>query len=254
VGQRLFTIRDIVEILNKDLQRNDVEYRYTEQSVRSRLRYLRSKGVEDRAQPVVMPKTFGYDKRTKYYSEEDVEKLRSIWIGPMLAEFHDYPEDLPILEEVDEIEVRPATDDDIEALAELPRRSAEAQENETANTDMRDRASKMLKEPNSKTFVAFSADGKILGWAQAKIEFGQSLAQGDTVGAIHFYVSLVDKLANFALRSLIHRAQRWLDYRDAKHSVLVIQASMAGFEQYLHTIFLPDSTELVVVNAPKKAS
>src|SRR5271165_3109388 len=166
MAKKFYTLKDIVEMLNGELENSELSYRYTEQAVRSRLRYLRSKGVEDHSKPLITPKVLSYDLRTKYYTEEDVQKLRALWIGPMIAEFHEYPEDLNRLEEVDEVEVRPADSKDEEPISKLFQSASdeEAQDRLT-------RINRMLKEPNAKTFVALNQENEIVGWTQAKIAF-----------------------------------------------------------------------------------
>jgi len=51
---KLYTIRDIVELFNRELAAHEASYRFTEQSVRSRMRYLRSKGVDDQTAPIII--------------------------------------------------------------------------------------------------------------------------------------------------------------------------------------------------------
>jgi hypothetical protein len=236
MARKLYTVKDIVELLNASLEKDGTEYRYTEQSVRARLRYLQSKGVDNRDTPTITPKVLNYDKRTKYYTEEDVEKLRNILIGPMLPEFTEYDEDLPLLEENDEIEVRPATISDIEAISHL---SGLPKDKEQA--DIHDPVFRLVKEPNSKTFLAENSEKEIFGWSQAKISFGSSIVNGKLSGSIYIFIAKDKKGSKIALRSLIFRAHRWLKLRKAEMIVVEIPSSLADEENYLRSLDMTDT-------------
>jgi hypothetical protein len=227
MAKKYYTVKDIVELLNGDLEKNDIQYRYNEQSVRARLRYLRSKGIENREKPVITPKAFGYDRRISL-------------MEPMLPEFHTYTEDLPILEEVDEIEVRPSTIEDVEAISKLTPLNKPNDEKL-----IHDPIYRMVKEPNSKTFVSFTVDNEIIGWAQARISFALSVTRSANTGEIHFFVSPSANHRQIALRSLVHRAERWLILRDVQYMLLMVPPSMAEFEEYLRNIYLPDSIKFI---------
>src|SRR5258707_6216043 len=122
--KKLYSVREITEMLNAELEASGADYRYTEERVRSRLRYLRSKATNEAKALHVTPKMMGYDRRAKYDTEEDVDKLRAIWIGPMLAEFEVHLEDLKNVdhERDEEVEVREARADDIVAIVKLVER------------------------------------------------------------------------------------------------------------------------------------
>src|SRR5215470_4613606 len=92
MAEKLYSVKEIANILNEELEAQGSDYRYTEERVRSRLRYLRSKTTGESKSLHVTPRIIGYDRRAKYYTEEDVDKLRSFWIGPLTEEFSDYPE------------------------------------------------------------------------------------------------------------------------------------------------------------------
>src|SRR5258707_14433480 len=111
--KKLYSVREITEMLNAELGASGAEYRYTEERVRSRLRYLRSKATDEAKALHVTPKMMGYDRRAKNYTEEDGDKLRAIWIAPTLAEFAAHPLDVDTRdqewgEEVDVPETRAA--------------------------------------------------------------------------------------------------------------------------------------------------
>ncbi len=239
---KLYTIRDIVELFNRELAAHEASYRFTEQSVRSRMRYLRSKGVDDQTAPIITPKVFGYDKRTKYYTEEDVEILRRNLVGPMMPEFHDYEEDLPILEEVDQIEVRPASAKDVDTLISPISLLHDAAQQAV----LHDNVSRMIKEPNSKTFIAVDENRTVLGWAQVRIAFAQSVAFGQQVGQICFWISPTEKLSEIALRSLYYRSERWLSLRDTRQTLIEIPASMSKFEGYLRNLHRQRATNIFI--------
>lgn len=213
-----------------------------EQSVRARLRYLQSKGVENHEKTIITPKVLGYDRRTKYYSEENVERLRNILIGPMLPEFAVYEEELPILEEIAEINIRPATIDDIEAISKLMHFV------DDGNGEMlHNPIDRMLKEPNCKSFVAITPNNEIVDWSQGKISFASSVATGAPAGSICFFVNASDTLLKPIVRLLIHRAHRWLRLRNSKSIILEIPGSMKGLEEYLISLILAN-TRLFIIN------
>jgi hypothetical protein len=231
VAKKLYTIKDIVELLNENLEKNEQPYRYTEQNVRSRLRYLRSKGVEEHEEPIITPKVFGYDRRTKYYTEEDVEKLRAILIGPMLPEFDEHEEDLSILEEIDEVEVRPANIEDLEAIGKMSDPNYQ-----TSGKNLHDPVYRMLKEPNSKVFVAINSEEQIIGWVQARISFAISITNHAPAGTI--YLDVLEKKSErfIAARSLVYRAHRWLIRRDAEKIYLEMPSQLAELEDPLRNL------------------
>jgi hypothetical protein len=68
---------------------------------------------------------------------------------------------LPILEEVDQIEVRPASAKDVDTLISPISLLHDA----TQQAVLHDNVSRMIKEPNSKTFIAVDENRTVLGWA-----------------------------------------------------------------------------------------
>jgi hypothetical protein len=85
--KRLYSVHDITMLLNGELEASGAAYRYTEERVRSRLRYLRRKATDATRAVPLTPMVMGYDRRANYYTAEDVDTLRAIWIGPLPAEF-----------------------------------------------------------------------------------------------------------------------------------------------------------------------
>lgn len=239
MAKKLYTLRDIVELLNEDLEKTELSYRYTEQSVRARLRYLQSKAAEDPTRPMITPKVLGYDRRTNYYTEEDVRILRELWTGPMLAEFDDGSGYLDSLDPLDTREVRPAGEEDFAALIAF----LGLEEDEEA----KNRVFRMLKEPNAKTFVAIDENNAIVGWGQAKIAFGISVAEARVAGAITFYVAPDTSETIALMRSLTLRTYRWLIQRDAQIIVLEVPSTMAAHEAHLRALELP-KVEIVVLD------
>jgi hypothetical protein len=237
--KKLYSVKEIAEMLNRELEQQGVDYRYTEERVRSRLRYLRSKGVHDEEEPLVSAKVVGYDRRAKYYSEEDVEKLRHIWIGPMLPEFEVNPEDTSMQDRDDnEVLVRPAESRDIEQIAAtLP----SATDGEKA--DMHAHLGRLFKQQGSKSFVAIAYDEHVIGWAHAEISPAMSLVRGTVAGTIRFHLSTEVEMHRAAARALIFRSQWWLLRHGAGQIVVEVPAEMHDLESLLESMRMqPEGT------------
>lgn len=218
---KLYSVKEITDVLNRELEDTDVDYRYTEERVRARLRYAQSKRL-------ITPKTMGYDRRAKYYTEEDVEKLRTSWIGPMLPEFEAYKEDIEALDtEHEEIEVRPAKEGDAEAISNL------LPIKDYARGEFTIYLSKMLKGTKTGNFVALYNSEEIIGWSQAEVSPALSALEGEITGVIRIYVPAERKDRSIAARSLTYRAEWWL--RNLNVSQVVIEVPDAMFD--LRTLF-----------------
>lgn len=236
--RKLYSIREITQMLNAELQSNSIDYRYTEERVRARLRYLRSKATTEAESLHVEPKIYGYDKRAKYYTEEDVNRLRAIWVGPMLAEFTEHHEDLNIIDsDKEEVEVREAKASDIEPIAKLNPLI-------TAELDIITQVARMVKETKCKTFVAFNLDGEIIGWSQAEISSAASAVTGKLVGVIRIYVPSERKERRIITRSLLHRSHWWLITQKAKVVRFEILANMLDMEDLYKSMFLEEDPEI----------
>jgi hypothetical protein len=245
--KKLYTVREIVELLNAELEKEGARYRYTEERVRSRLRYLRSKGVQQNEGPLVKAKILGYDRRAKYYSEEDVEKLRQIWVGPMLPEFEvGSSTSGAIDEEQDEVLVRPATIADVRQISELTATSSGSSWEE-----IRAQVTRMLREPGSKTFVAIADDGSniAVGWSYAEMSPSMALALGSASGVIRVFASTDKRERSAATRALVYRAQWWLLRQKATRIIVELPQGNEDLEDLFNTMRISPDTEIRLFRA-----
>ncbi len=236
--KKLYSVREITEMLNAELGASGAEYRYTEERVRSRLRYLRSKATDEAKALHVTPKMMGYDRRAKYYTEEDVDKLRAIWIGPMLAEFEVHPLDLDTVDQEwgEEVDVREARADDAAAIFELVKGE------NVEERDVRGHIATMLKSRKRGTFVAVTSGGDVIGWAHAEVSPPASLLRGRTTGVVHIRVASEKKDSPIAARSLIYRSQWWLTSQGAHEVIVEMPDTTASLQQLIESVSLqPDS-------------
>lgn len=240
---KLYSVKEIAEILNNELEAGGSHYRYTEERVRSRLRYLRSKTTDEAKALAVKPRVLGYDKRAKYYTKEDVDKLRSFWVGPMLAEFTDYPEDLQVLESSgnEEVEVREATTEDAAVFVSMLGNANQSSE------ELEEHFHKMLKAFRKGVFVAQAANGEILGWAQGEISSALSLVRGQSTGLIRLWVTETRQDNVIAARSLILRLQWLLSSQKAKEYVIEAPASLYNVLTTLNRVKLEPEVNLIVL-------
>jgi hypothetical protein len=241
--RKLYTVREIAEMLNEELGKEGIDYRYTEERVRARLRYLRSKGVQSDEDPLVKPKVLGYDRRAKYYSEEDVAKLRAIWVGPMLPEF-EVRSDIAEGEagEGNEVMVRPATIADAEAIAQT------VASQQVDKADVTPVVARMLKAPSSKTFVAQDDDGNIIGWSQAEVSPSATLSRQSTTGLIRLYVP-AEEIREPATQALIYRAQWWLIRQKCKQIVVEVPESLRDLHEVFNAMRLEPETSVSFLRA-----
>ncbi len=93
------------------------------------------------------------------------------------------------LEEVDEVEVRPADFKDEEPISKLFQSTSDEEAE-----DRMTRINRMLEEPNAKTFVALNQENEIVGWTQAKIAFSLSVAEAHIKRGNGFLCCLGKKL------------------------------------------------------------
>ncbi len=240
---KLYSVKEIAEMLNKELEESGVSYRYTEERVRSRLRYLRSRTTTESRALQVTPKILGYDKRAKYYTEEDVEKLRGIWVGPMLAEFETYVDGEAPSDEDEEVEVREATTEDKDPLIEL------IAANSSASQGLQEQLARQLKAAKSGIFVAFTAEGELIGWSRAEVSHGMSMLQGIVVGMIYVFVSADKKEKAVATRALIYRAKWWLKSQKAARVIAVVPAAMSSLGALFEEMNLQNENDLMLLAA-----
>jgi hypothetical protein len=164
--KRLYSVHDITTLLNAELEASGAAYRYTEERVRSRLRYLRRKATDAARALPVTPSVLGYDRRATFYTEEDVDKLRAIWTGPLPAESEGLPwdedegEGVPgeAAEPGEDVDVREARADDVVAMCALVTR---AHVDERA---VRGHLATMVSARTRGTCVAVTSDGTLMGW------------------------------------------------------------------------------------------
>src|SRR5258708_1549222 len=187
--KKLYSVREITEMLNAELGASGAEYRYTEERVRSRLRDLRSKATSEAKALHVKPKMMGYDRRAKYYTEEDVDKLRAIWIGPMLAEFEVHPLDLDTVDQEwgEEVDVREARADDAAAIFELVKGE------NVEERVVRGHIATMLKSRKRGTFVAVTGGGDVIGWPHAEGAPPPTPRRGRATSGCHILVPRENK-------------------------------------------------------------
>lgn len=235
--QKLYSIKEITQILNEQLAESGVDYRYTEERVRARLRYLRSKETQEAESLHVEPKVYGYDRRAKYYTDEDVQKLKSIWIGPMLPEFTEHASDAGGNDvEREEIEIREAKSSDALALNSLVSTIG-------SDFDFRGHIVRLLKESQGKVFIAFIPDDSIIGWAQAEVSSALTLIEGVLSGFIRVYVPQDRADKHTALRLLIYRAQWWLKRQDVQRIVAEVPKAFINLTE---DTYLEDDPELMI--------
>lgn len=242
--EKLYSVKEIAEILNKELEAGGDDYRYTEERVRSRLRYLRSKTTNESEAMAVKPRVLGYDKRAKYYTKEDVDKLRSFWVGPVLAEFSDYPEDLQVLELSgnEEVEIREAREDDATTIVSM------LNSNNQTTEELKELFHKMLKASRKGVFVAHTADNKIIGWAQGEISAAMSLVRGQTTGVIRLWVTEERQDSVIAARSLILRLQWLLSSQKAQEYVIESPAHLLELLSTLRGVRLETEKNVIVLH------
>jgi hypothetical protein len=232
---KLYTVKEMAELLSQEFGENPANYEFTEERVRARLRSARARGT-------IKPQRMGYDRRTNYYSEEDFAKLRASWIGPELPEFTEYREDLDILNpEEEEIYVRAATVSDGQAILSLfPPFQSEDEKDAIAIY-----VSKMLKSSQNTNFVATLNETEIIGWAQAEISVPTSLLKHGTTGVIRIHAP-VRKERPIAVRSLYHRAHMWLTDFHAQNVLVEVPADMADLEEvFQKRCFLEPETRIL---------
>ena len=224
---KLYTVKQMAEILNEEFGENPADYEFTEERVRARLRSARARGA-------ITPKHMGFDRRTNYYSEEDFAKLKAVWVGPERAEFTDYPEDLEIIDaEKEEVIIRPAKEGDVDGiLALLP-----PVDDETGNS-IRMYVSKVLKSRNHTNFVSTLNDEEITGWAQAEISAARSLIRNEVTGTISIFTPSTRKERPIIVRSLFHRAYSWLHQYSARKVIVEVPAFMADLEELFENTLL----------------
>lgn len=238
---KLYSVKEITDLLNRELEDTDVDYRYTEERVRARLRYAQSKRL-------ITPKTMGYDRRAKYYTEDDVEKLRTSWIGPMLPEFEVYKEDAEVIDtEHEEIEVRSAKESDAEAILNLlPMK-------DYARAEFRIYLPKMLKGTKTGNFVALYNSTEIIGWSQAEVSPALSALEGEITGVIRIYIPMERKESSIAARSLTYRAEWWLRNLNVSQVVIEVPEAMAGlYALFTETLFFEPEQRITLLKKPTK--
>jgi len=238
---KLYSVKEITDQLNAELELHSLDYRYTEERVRARLRYARTKNL-------ITPKRMGYDRRAKYYTEEDVDKLRSLWVGPMLPEFETYEEDLQAIDpDAEEIEIRTAKAEDIQAiLGLLPTSPAEA-------ADLSTYLAKMFKNSRNANFVAIRNDDEIVGWSQAEVSPAVSALEGTVTGLIRIRVPQDRQDKKIAARSLIYRAEWWLRDLSVSRILLEVPASMTDLKEWLveSVFFEEDHSRFLLMKSAK---
>lgn len=232
---KLYTVKEIAQIMNEEFGNNPADYKFTEERVRARIRAARDKGL-------IKPIRMGYDRRTRYYSEEDVEKLKSTWIGPELPEFTEHEEDTEIVEQSGEVEVRPAKLQDLESILAL----FDIAEEETDTLKLY--LAKMLKSKQVSNFVAIADENEIIGWAQVEISSALSILKGKPSGVVRLIV--IDNEAKIiAARSLAYRAQQWLSNLSVHHFSLEIPMSMSDMQEMLSSkLNLEAETSLLIMS------
>jgi hypothetical protein len=222
--KKLYSIKEITQMLNAELETSNVDYRYTEERVRARLRYLRSRATKEAEALHVEPKVYGYDRRAKYYTEEDVAKLRTVWIGPMLAEFTEQPENTEGESEQEEVEVREAKTIDIDSIQHLlPTKSA-------SEVDWQNFIGRMLKDSKGKVFVAFIPNGEIVGWSQAEVSSSLSLIEGDLAGIVRAFARSDRPEVHKIIRLLLYRGQWWLRKQNVRHIIIELPTTLTTSE------------------------
>lgn len=214
---KLYTVKEMADLLNKEFGSNPANYEFTEERVRARLRSARARGT-------ITPRYMGYDRRTNYYSEEDFAKLKASWIGPELPEFTEHPEDREVIDTTkEEVTVRPAKPADAEAIFDLIPAFGSASQAQS----MRNYVAKMLKSRDVVNFVSTLNDDAVTGWAQAEISAAVSVLQGAITGIIRVFVPNDRNDRVIAMRSLMYRTERWLRRFDVNRILVEIAESMA---------------------------
>jgi hypothetical protein len=234
----LFTVKQIAEIMTKEFAGGAVESKFTEERVRARLRSARAQGI-------IKAQHLGYDRRTNYYTAEDIEKLKAEWIGPERAEFTDYPEDLDIINpDEEEITIRKATLKDADAIIALLPAGQPQQEKEA----LRPYIIRMLKSSQYASYVAVMNEEVVIGCAQAEISPPASLIRRAVTGAIYIYVESTRKDARIIVRSLYHRARQWLAKFNVRSEAIELPADLTDLaDEFARTMFTVPETRVLML-------
>jgi DNA-binding Lrp family transcriptional regulator len=213
---KLYTVKEIAELMSNEFGNNPADYKFTEERVRARIRAAREKGL-------IKPIRMGYDRRTRYYSQEDVDILKATWIGPELPEFTEYREDIETSEDNEIVDIRAAKIQDAEAIISL---FDIGQEEKVILEPYLD---KMLKSKQVANFVATINENVIIGWAEVEISSALSLIKRKPYGLVRLNVLDLEERIIVA-RSLAFRAQQWLNTLSVYHFTLEIPESMTNLQ------------------------
>jgi hypothetical protein len=237
---KLYTVKEIAELMTREFGANPAGYEFTEERVRARLRSARARGI-------IKAQHLGYDRRTNYYTAEDVERLKSSWVGPESAEFPEYPEDLQLVNpDEEEITVRKATVKDIEAILTLLPSSQPVEDKEA----LKPYIERMLKSSQYASFVAVLNEERVVGSAQVEISPPMSLIRGLPTGAIYIYSEHAKQYTPIVVRSLYQRANLWLTTFNVLSRTVELPTSLSDLiSELVATIFTDPKTQVIMAES-----
>ena len=194
MAKKLYSVHEITAMLNEQMATYEIDYRFTEDRVRARLRYAQSKGE-------VTPKSMPYDKRASFYSASDFEYLKRAWIGAEGGMPMGYDGTEP--RESQEVEVRKANTKDAMAILHM---SALDEDHIAVYVPQ---LASLLRGSREQSFVAFATDGQLIGWAHAAYSVPESLIRGQSTGMLFLMLAAARPDAALAATLLMQVTLEW---------------------------------------------